>query len=67
MRLADVKFEAMSRLCKLPRDGSKTRVRNRCLVTGRPRAFLRDFSLSRITFREMALKGELPGVCKSSW
>ena len=64
---ADVKFDAMSKLTKLPRDGSKTRLRNRCHLTGRPRAFLRDFGLSRIAFREMALRGELPGVNKSSW
>lgn len=54
-------------LRKLPRDGSATRIRNRCSMTGRPRAFLRQFGLSRVTFREMALQGLLPGVTKASW
>jgi len=45
----------------------KTRVRNRCAVTGRPRGYMRKFGLSRITFREMALRGEIPGVRKASW
>ncbi len=44
-----------------------TRIRNRCAMTGRPRAFLRQFGLSRITFREMALQGLIPGVTKASW
>ena len=51
----------------MPRDSSKIRIRNRCVVTGRPRAYYRKFGLSRITFREMALKGEIPGVTKASW
>jgi small subunit ribosomal protein S14 len=54
-------------LSMLPRDASPTRVVNRCEVTGRRRAFLRRFRLSRITFREMASAGLLPGVTKSSW
>ena len=54
-------------LRKLPRDSSATRVRNRCAMTGRPRAYLRQFGLSRVTFREMALQGLLPGVTKASW
>lgn len=58
---------AQRELRKLPRDSSPTRVRNRCAMTGRPRAFLRKFGLSRITFREMALDGKLPGVRKASW
>jgi small subunit ribosomal protein S14 len=45
----------------------KTRVRNRCAITGRPRGFMRKFGLSRITFRELALRGEIPGVRKASW
>ncbi len=45
----------------------KTRVRNRCQVCGRPRGYIRRFRLCRICFREMALKGDLPGVAKSSW
>lgn len=54
-------------LQKLPRDSSPTRLHNRCEVTGRPRGYLRKFKLSRITFRELAHKGQLPGVKKSSW
>ena len=54
-------------LTLLPRDASPTRVINRCAVTGRRRAFLRRFRMSRITFREMASAGMIPGVTKSSW
>ena len=58
---------AMMKLQKMPRDTSRIRVRNRCEVTGRPRGFYRDFQLSRITFRELAHKGMIPGVTKASW
>ena len=58
---------AYAKLRKLPRDSSKTRIRNRCAMTGRPRAYLRQFGLSRVTFREMALQGLIPGVKKASW
>ena len=54
-------------LQQLPRNSSSTRLKNRCQVTGRPRAYMRKFGLSRITFREMASLGLLPGVRKSSW
>ena len=54
-------------LSMLPRDASPTRLVNRCEVTGRRRAFLRRFRLSRITFRELASAGMIPGVTKSSW
>ena len=54
-------------LSKLPKNSNPTRLRNRCRVTGRSRGYMRRFGLSRITFREMALKGEIPGVTKSSW
>ena len=54
-------------LHKLPRNSSPTRRKNRCLETGRPRAYMRTFGLSRISFREHASKGEIPGVTKSSW
>ena len=54
-------------LNKLPRNASPCRVVNRCSLTGRRRAFHRRFNLSRLSFRELALKGELPGVTKSSW
>jgi small subunit ribosomal protein S14 len=52
---------------QLPRNSAKTRVRNRCWLTGRPRGYYRDFGLSRHVFREMAHQGLLPGVVKSSW
>ena len=61
------KMTARVKLQKIPRDANPNRVRNRCVVTGRPRAYYRKFGLSRITFREMALKGEIPGVTKASW
>ncbi len=54
-------------LSQLPRDASPTRVVNRCLMSGRRRAFLRRFKLSRIAFRELASNGMIPGVTKSSW
>ncbi|CAI8048536.1 30S ribosomal protein S14 [Geodia barretti] len=60
-------LEARQELAKLPLNANPNRVRNRCEVTGRPRGYLRHFGLSRITFREMALKGMLPGVRKASW
>jgi small subunit ribosomal protein S14 len=63
----EVKFAAQAELAKLPRDSSATRVRNRCALTGRPRAYYRKFGLSRIAMREEALKGNLPGVIKASW
>ena len=59
--------EASERLRKLPRDSSATRLRNRCSLSGRPRAYDRKFGLSRIALRELALRGELPGVVKASW
>ena len=59
--------EAARALRALPRDSSATRIRNRCQMTGRPRAFLRQFGLARMTFREMALSGLIPGVRKASW
>ena len=54
-------------LSKLPRSSSKVRLRNRCKLTGRPRAYIRQFGISRIVFREMALMGKIPGVTKASW
>jgi small subunit ribosomal protein S14 len=60
-------FVAQRKMAKLPRNSAKVRVRNRCNLTGRPRAFIRRFGLSRITFRELALAGKIPGVTKSSW
>ena len=60
-------YEAQRKLCKLPRNSSPIRIKNRCNVTGRPRAFIRRYGLSRLTFRELALQGKIPGVTKSSW
>jgi small subunit ribosomal protein S14 len=54
-------------LQKLPRNSSKVRVRNRCKLTGRPRGYMRNFGVSRVTFREMVSFGLIPGVTKSSW
>lgn len=54
-------------LHKLPRNSSPTRWKNRCSETGRPRSYMRTFGLSRISFREHASKGEIPGVTKASW
>jgi len=54
-------------LQSLPRNSSPVRLRNRCIMTGRPRAYFRKFGVSRLVFREMALKGEIPGIKKSSW
>jgi small subunit ribosomal protein S14 len=54
-------------LALLPRNSSPTRLKNRCSETGRPRAYMRRFGLSRISFREHASKGEIPGITKSSW
>ena len=59
--------EAFVKLRKLPRDSSRTRVRRRCELTGRPRGNYRRFGLCRIALRERALSGELPGVTKASW
>jgi small subunit ribosomal protein S14 len=54
-------------LQKLPRNASPIRMHNRCSLTGRPKGYMRQFGLSRITFREMALNGLIPGVKKASW
>ena len=54
-------------LQKLPRDSSVVRLKNRCMITGRARSYYRKFGVSRLVFREMALRGEIPGVKKSSW
>lgn len=57
-------YEALQ---KLPRDSSATRLHNRCAVSGRPRGYISKFGVSRIVFRELAHKGQIPGVKKSSW
>ncbi|AZG45186.1 30S ribosomal protein S14 [Gordonia insulae] len=61
------RLEAMRRLRALPRDASPTRLRNRDAVDGRPRGHIRKAGLSRVRFRELAHRGELPGIHKSSW
>jgi small subunit ribosomal protein S14 len=61
------RFEASVKLAELPRNGSATRIRNRCEVTGRPRAFYRKLKMSRIAIREFGAKGLVPGLVKSSW
>lgn len=57
-------YEALD---KLPKNSSAVRLHNRCKLTGRPRGYMRKFGLSRVTFREMASAGKIPGVTKSSW
>lgn len=59
--------DARTALNKMPRNSSIIRLRNRCSLTGRARGYLRKFKLSRLTFRELALKGMIPGVTKASW
>ena len=61
------KREAYAKIAKMPRDASATRYRNRCNVSGRPRGYFRKFGLSRIAVRDMAHRGELPGIRKASW
>jgi len=61
------RFAAQLKLAQMPRNGAKCRIRNRCELTGRPRAFYRKFKLSRVALRDLASIGQLPGVVKSSW
>ena len=61
------RFEASMRLAQLPRNGSRTRVKLRCAMTGRARANYRKFKLCRIALRELASSGQIPGMVKSSW
>jgi len=61
------RFVAQLKLAALPRNGSKTRIRNRCELTGRARSYYRKFKLSRIALRELASAGQIPGMVKSSW
>lgn len=63
----EAKMEAQRELAKIPRNASPIRYRNRCQLTGRPRAYMRKFRLCRVQFRDLALEGKLPGVTKSSW
>jgi small subunit ribosomal protein S14 len=68
-RSADLqtRFQATLKLAQMPRNSARVRIRNRCLLTGRSRGVYREFGLSRIAFRELALAGQLPGVIKASW
>ena len=61
------KFKAALKLAEIPRNASKTRIRNRCAVTGRPRGFYRKLKMSRIALRELGSQGKVPGLVKSSW
>ena len=61
------RFGARLKLAELPRNSSPTRIRNRCELSGRPRAYYRKFKLSRLAFRDLASQGQIPGVVKSSW
>lgn len=63
----DEKLEAQEQFAKLPRNSCPTRLNRRCLVSGRSHAYYRKFGVSRIALRELALRGQLPGVRKSSW
>lgn len=66
-RPQEERFMARLKLAELPRNSSPTRIRNRCEVTGRPRGYYRKFKMSRITLRDEASHGRIPGVVKSSW
>jgi small subunit ribosomal protein S14 len=66
-RAPEERFEAVLALAQLPRNSSRTRIRNRCLLSGRPRGYYRKFGLSRIALRDLASEGQIPGVVKASW
>ena len=61
------RFKAQQKLSKLPRNSSKTRVMNRCQITGRPHGVYRKLKISRIALRQLGLEGKIPGMVKSSW
>ena len=61
------RFAAALKLAQVPRNSSRTRIRNRCEVTGRPRGFYRKLKMSRIALRDLGAKGMIPGMVKSSW
>jgi small subunit ribosomal protein S14 len=61
------RFEARLKLAKLARNSSPTRIRNRCLITGRPRGYYRKLKMSRIALRDLGSRGQIPGLVKSSW
>jgi small subunit ribosomal protein S14 len=66
-RPLEERFEARLKLAALPRNSSKTRIRNRCDLTGRPRAYYRKLKMSRIALRDLGSTGQIPGLVKSSW
>ena len=66
-RSEEERFEARLKLAALPRNSAEIRIRNRCEVTGRPRAYYRKLKMSRIALRELGSKGLVPGLVKSSW
>ena len=61
------RFKAQQKLSKLPRNSAKTRIRNRCQITGRPHGVYRKLKISRIALRQLGLQGKIPGMVKSSW
>ena len=61
------RFAAQLKLAKIPRNSSKTRIRNRCEISGRPHGYYRKLKISRIALRDLASKGKIPGMTKSSW
>ena len=61
------RFAAQLKLAKIPKNSSKTRIRNRCEITGRPHGYYRKLKISRIALRDLALNGKIPGMTKSSW
>ena len=63
----DERFAAQLKLAKIPRNSSRTRIRNRCEITGRPHGVYRKLRISRIALRDLASKGKIPGMTKSSW
>lgn len=64
---AEERFMAALKLAEMPRNSSKTRIRNRCLVSGRPRGFYRKVKMSRLALRQLGSEGKIPGLVKSSW
>ena len=66
-RSMEERFKARLKLAKMPRNGSPTRLHNRCQMTGRPKAYYRKLKMSRIMLRELASQGQIPGMVKSSW
>jgi small subunit ribosomal protein S14 len=64
---AEERFMAALKLAELPRNSSKTRIRNRCLISGRPRGVYRKLKMSRIALRQLGSEGKIPGLVKSSW